>query len=173
MIVLPKESFLFDYRSVRTVSGQLLTIVVLAMRHAREEAVDYANLTWKQSQYEGAIPLISSPHPFPYFWTPRVRPIDIYQLCFTLPELHLVSASTYLTLDPNDYHREGVDMLCSGRLSSADLDCNNVATKKPGCLWRTQRRPHNFRRIIETLYMCAVGAGWFVSLQIASSPNIC
>lgn len=71
----------------------VLLIVVLALRHAREGAVERANLIRKQSQYEGAIPLILSPHPFLYFGA-RVRLIDTYQLCFTLPRPHFVSAPT-------------------------------------------------------------------------------
>jgi hypothetical protein len=45
----------------------VLLIVVLALRHAREGAVERANLIRKQSQYEGAIPLILSPCLVSYF----------------------------------------------------------------------------------------------------------
>ena len=70
MIVLPQGFLLLLYRSLRAVIGQLFAIIVLAMHRAREEAVERANLIWRQSQYEGAIPLILSPHPILYFGQP-------------------------------------------------------------------------------------------------------
>jgi hypothetical protein len=72
---------------VRTASGRLLTVVVLATRHTREEAVERANLIRKQSQYEGAIPLILSPHPILYFGQPAYD--------FSIPTSY---ASLYLNL---------------------------------------------------------------------------